>query len=203
MSRERPKQKRGEDTTARLLDGALRVHARAGHEGFTVHAVIAESEISLGSLYHHFGSFDGLAAALYARCMGHLLDAIVGALATRRAPRPGIEAVVRAYLEFARDHEAEARFIHTAAYASFLPAHASLIAASKAPRIEAIAAWFRPHVATGDIVPIDEALLEMILIGPPAETTRRWLARQPGIDLAEAARVLPRLVSRALLTEGG
>jgi hypothetical protein len=71
--------------------------------------------------------------------------------------------------------------------------------ASKAGRIAAIAAWFRPRIAAGEIVPIDEALLEMMLIGAAAETSRRWLAGQPGIDLAEATRVLPKLVARSLL----
>ena len=44
-----------------LLDAALAVHAARGPEGFTIHAVVEESGRSLGSLYHHFGSFDGLA----------------------------------------------------------------------------------------------------------------------------------------------
>jgi len=199
MALERPRQKRTEDTLARLLDGALRVHEATGREGFTVHAVVAESGVSLGSLYHHFGSFDGLAAGLYARCMEHLLDAVVAALSSKRATRSGIEAVVVAYLAFTRDHADEARFIHAAAYASFLPDHAVAIAAAKAPRIEAIAAWFRPRIAAGEIAPITEPLLEMVLIGPAAETSRRWLAGQPGIDLDEAMRVLPKLVARALL----
>lgn len=194
----KPKQKRGESTSARLLDGALRVHVR-GHDAFTVHAVVAESGISLGSLYHHFGSFDGLAAALYTRCMERLLDAIVSALSGKRAARSGIEAVVGAYLGFTQSRADEARFIHAAAYATFLPAHAASVNASKAPRIAAIAAWFRPRIAAGEIVPIDEALLEMMLIGAAAETSRRWLSGQPGIDLAEATRVLPRLVARSLL----
>lgn len=195
------KQQRGDTTAARLLDAALDVHARGGHEGFTVHAVAAASGVSLGSLYHHFGSFDGLAAALYARCLGDLLDALVLSLQSPqrvRGARAGIVAVVRAYLRFTADRPAAARFIHASAYASFLPAHTAAIAAAKAPRLEAILAWLRPHIRAGRIVALPEPLIEVLVIGPVAEAARRWLAGAPDLDLEDAARVLPERIWRAL-----
>lgn len=192
------KQQRGDATAARLLDAALDVHARCGHEGFTVHAVAAASGVSLGSLYHHFGSFDGLAAALYARCLGDLLDALVRSMEDARGARAGIVALVRAYLRYTAERPASARFIHASAYASFLPAHAAAIAAAKAPRLEAILAWLRPHIRAGRIVALPEPLIEVLVIGPVAEAARRWLAGAPDLDLEEAARVLPERIWRAL-----
>ena len=185
------KQRRGEETVARLLDAALEVHETAGRDGFTVQAVVAASGVSLGSLYHHFGSFDGLAAALYARCMGDLLDGIVAAVERARIARTGIRAVVTAYLRFVEDHPDRARFIHASAYASYLPAHAERIAETKAPRMARLAAWLTPHVAAGSIVDLPDPLLEMLLIGPVAELSRRWLAGATDLDLTKAARVLP------------
>ena len=184
------KQRRGEETRHRLLDAALTVHATAGAEGFTVHAVVAESGVSLGSLYHHFGSFAGRAAALYTRCMAGLLDDIVAALDRARTPRSGIRAVVTAYLGYVTEHSASARFIHASAYAAYLPAHAEAIAAMKAPRMARMAAWLAPHVAAGTVVDLPDPLTEMLLIGPVAELSRRWLS-DDGIDLARAAKLLP------------
>ncbi|MDC3954018.1 TetR/AcrR family transcriptional regulator [Polyangium jinanense] len=193
-----PKQKRGEDTTKRLLDAALDVFAKGGHEAFTVHAVVAASGVSLGSLYHHFGNADGLAAALYARCMGALLDDLVASLEGVRGARAGVAALVQAYLRHTAAQPASARFVHASAYASFLPAHAATIAASKQDRIAAISAWLRPHVKAGRIVALPEPLIEMLVIGPVAETARRWLAGAPEIDLDEAARELPERIWQAL-----
>lgn len=193
-----PKQQRGEETVTRLLDAALELYAAKGQDGFTVQALTAASGVSLGSLYHHFGSADGLAAALYARCMSDLLDRIIARLERTRTARTGVHAVVLAYLGFAEENPAAARFIHASSYASFLPAHLSLLAAAKTPRIERILAWFRPHVAAGRIVDLPEALAETLMIGPPAEFTRRWLSHAPGLHLAEAARVLPERVWRSL-----
>ena len=198
------KRSRGEQTRARALDAALRTYARAVESGadgeltFSVHAIVAESGVSLGSLYHHFGSMDGLAAALYARCMGELLDAVVTALAGVRSARRGTHAIVRAYLAFAARRAACARFIHASAYASFLPAHADLIARAKAPRLALVRAFYQGHMRAGRVVELPEQLLEMLIIGPVAEVTRRWLAAAPDVNLDEAARLLPERVWRSI-----
>jgi AcrR family transcriptional regulator len=185
------RQRRGRETADRLLDAALAVHESSGREGFTVQAVLAASGVSLGSLYHHFGSVEGLAAALYARCMGDLLDEIVAALERTRTARGGVRAVVQAYLAFVVEHPDRARFIHASAYASYLPGYADAIAAAKEPRMERMRVWLAPHVAAGSIVDLPDPLLEMLLIGPVAELSRRWLAGAVDLHPSRAARVLP------------
>jgi AcrR family transcriptional regulator len=188
------KQRRGEETKQRLLTAALTAHERGD---FTVQAVTATSGASLGSLYHHFGSFDGLAAALYSQCMAALLDGILESLTRARTARSGIHAVVTAYLDFVATQPAQARFIHASAYASYLPAHADLIAEMKRPRMARMAAWLAPHVAAGTIVDLPNPLTEMLLIGPVAELSRRWL-NGADIDLTRAAKLLPPRIWSAL-----
>ncbi len=185
------KRPQGEQTASRLLGAALDVYARHGDAGFTVHAVVETSGVSLGSLYHPFGSFDGLAAALYARCLAQLVERIADAVEAERGPRAGIVALVDAYLAFTREHAVAARFVHASAYARFLPAHAAAIAAAKAPHLERLFAWLRPHVHAGKIVALPPALFEVLVVGPVAEAARRWLAGAPDLDLDEAARLLP------------
>lgn len=188
------KQRRGEETRRRLLDAALTTHETGE---FTVQAVLTESGVSLGSLYHHFTNFDGLAAALYARCMADLLDQIVEALTRTRTARTGVQAVVTAYLSFVKEHPPKARFIHASAYASYLPAHADLIAETKNPRMMQMATWLAPHVAAGSIVDLPDPLTEMLLIGPVAELSRRWL-NGAEIDLEKAVKLLPPRIWAAL-----
>lgn len=193
-----PRQQRGEATVDRLLASALKVHAESGHEGFTVHAVIKASGISAGSLYHHFGSFDGLAAALYARCMKQLFEEMAAALARSRTGPTGVRALVTAYLRFTEDHADAALFLHASAYAGYVNAHAEEIRAVKEPLRQTIAAWLAPRIAAGEIAPIPESLIEAVVIGPIAEVARRWLSSTYDADLAEARRVLPELIWRSL-----
>ncbi|MBX3215274.1 MAG: TetR/AcrR family transcriptional regulator [Labilithrix sp.] len=187
------------DTASRLLDAALRVFVeRRSTGGYTVHAVVAESGISLGSLYHHFGSMDGLSAALYARSMASLLDSIGDAVEDVEAPRAAVTAIVLAYLMFTARHRNVATFIHAAPAERFLPAHAAAIGADMEPRLARIVDALRPHVAAGAVVALPAPLLEMLIIGPVAETARRWIAGAPGIDLGEASRLLPERIWRAV-----
>lgn len=219
-----PRHRRGEETRERLLAAALDLYEREGADGFTMTAVTGTSGVSVGSLYHHFGSFDGLAAALYARCLSGLLDAVLAALdalppgadaetegradaeAVEAKGREkaearvaaGIEAVVTGYLGFTREHRAAAHFVHASAYAAFLPAHAALVAKEKEPRLAGILGWLRPYAEAGLVVKLPDALTEMLVVGPVAETARRWLAGVPGIDLDEAGRLLPERIWRSL-----
>ncbi|WP_017241368.1 TetR/AcrR family transcriptional regulator [Streptomyces sp. SS] len=196
-----PKQQRGEATVERLLTTALRVYADSGQQGFTVNAVSAASGVSLGSLYHHFGSFDGLAAALYIRCMEQLCGEVVAALTRTRTGRTGVRAVITAYLRFTEEHPDAALFIHASAYSGHLVAHADRIRAAKEPLLSAIGDWIRPLAEAGEIAPTPGPVIEALVIGPAAETARRWLSSTYDVDLAEAARVLPDRVWRSLSPE--
>src|SRR3712207_7429013 len=45
---------------------------------------------------------------------------------------------------------------------------------------------------------IPEPLVEVLLIGPVAETARRWLSGMPGLDIADAIEVLPERIWQSL-----
>ena len=197
------RQSRGEETARRILDAALALYAQEGQAGFTVHAITAKSGASLGSVYHHFKSIDGLAAALYADCMDRLLERLVRALEAARSPRAGVMAFTRAYLAFAETDADAARFIHGAPYGGFLASHAAHIAAAKRPHMDRILGWVRNHAANGALAAIPEPLFEMLVVGPVAEVTRRVLTGAPGIDLTEAARVLPERIWQSVRPSTG
>ncbi|NBM15403.1 TetR/AcrR family transcriptional regulator [Streptomyces sp. GC420] len=193
-----PKQQRGEATVDRLLTTALEVYAASGRQGFTVNAVTAASGVSLGSLYHHFGSFDGLAAGLYIRCLEQLLDSVCAALTRTRTARTGIRALVQEYLRFTEERRDAALFLHASAYSGYLAAHAEEIRAAKAVKFEAIAGWIARRVEAGEIAPLPAPVLEVLVMGPVEEAARRWLSSTYDIDLKQAAAVLPDRIWRSL-----
>ncbi|MCX5199136.1 TetR/AcrR family transcriptional regulator [Streptomyces sp. NBC_00249] len=185
------KQQRGEATVDQLLTAALRVYSESGQQGFTVQAVTAASGVSLGSLYHHFGSFDGLAAALYTRCMGRLFEELTDAVTRTRTARTGVRALVRAYLRFTQEQRDAALFIHASAYSGYLAIHAEEIRAAKEVMLADIGAWMWTRMEKGEIRPLSVPLVEVLVMGPVAEAARRWLASTYELDLDEAAKVLP------------
>ncbi|GAA0472930.1 TetR/AcrR family transcriptional regulator [Streptomyces stramineus] len=177
------------------------MYAASGPQGFTVNAVTAASGVSFGSLYHHFGSFDGLAAALYTRCLGQLFDELTAALTRSRTARTGVRALVAAYLRFTEERADVALFLHASAYSGYLTSHAEQISAARTVMLRGIVDWMRARMEAGDIVPTPEPLIEALVIGPVAETAHRWLSTTYDIDLAEAARILPERIWRSLRPE--
>lgn len=55
---------RGQTTRQRLVEIATRQFAASGYEGTSIDAVLAESGVSRGSLYHHFHAKDALFEAV-------------------------------------------------------------------------------------------------------------------------------------------
>jgi len=75
-----------------LEDAACACIARGGIRDFTVDKVVAEAGVSRGLITHHFGSMDGLLAAVYSRMYHDWLTVMA-------TPRPGlsrIEAMIEA-----------------------------------------------------------------------------------------------------------
>ncbi|MFG2976141.1 TetR/AcrR family transcriptional regulator [Streptomyces sp. NPDC048331] len=196
-----PEQQRVEATVDLLLTTALRVFAESGQQGFTVNAVVSAGGVSLGSLYHHFGSFDGLAAALYIRCMDELCDRMVSALTRCRTARTGVRAWVTAYLEFTQEHRDMALFLHASAYSGYLVAHAEEIGAAKAEKFGAVMRWLEVRTERGEIAPLPAPVVEVLVMGPLTEAARRRLSSTYEIDLTEAARYLPDHIWRSLRPE--
>ncbi|MEU5434156.1 TetR/AcrR family transcriptional regulator [Streptomyces sp. NPDC020719] len=186
----------------RLLTTALSVYAEYGQQGFTVNAVTRASGVSLGSLYHHFGSFDGLAVALYTRCMEQLFAEMTSALSRARTARTGVRAIVTTYLRFTEEHPDAALFLHASAYSGYLATHTEQIRAAKENALRGLVEWMRPRIEAGEIAPLPAPLIDVLILGPVAETARRWLApTYTGIDLAEASKILPDRIWRSLQPE--
>ncbi|MEV7618231.1 TetR/AcrR family transcriptional regulator [Streptomyces sp. NPDC089799] len=195
------KQQRGEATIDQLLTAALRVYAEKGQQGFTVSAVTKESGVSLGSLYHHFGHFDGLAAALYIRCMERLFEELTVSLRRTRTARTGLRALVHAYFRFTREQRDAALFLHASAYSGYLAGHAEEIQAAKHVQVAPLMEWLGDRIARGEIAPLPVPLVEIMVMGPITEAARRWLSSTYCIDIDEAARHLPDSIWRSLSPE--
>jgi len=190
-------QARGSRTVDRVLDAALAAFAEEGLEGLTVQGIRERSGVSVGSLYHHFGSREGIALALYQRWLLDLLDLLcAGALRTRTA-KGLVRAMVEGYLDWVEANRDAARFVLCAAPAELDPRASPSLQQAKLVRLAPLLERARQHARAGELVELPLPYYEMMIIGPLAEISRRWLAGEP-FDLAEARRVLARSIWRAL-----
>jgi AcrR family transcriptional regulator len=93
--RKRPRQRRSQETVARILDAAARIFGTEGYQRTTTNHIAAEAEISIGSLYQYFPNKDALLVALADRHLDEASTALAGIAAGLRATAPSLEGVCR------------------------------------------------------------------------------------------------------------
>lgn len=182
--------RRGQETIDAALDAALA--CATAEERLTVAGISARSKVSVGSLYHHFGSLDGLRRALFSRCMHSLLDTLIDAVEPETTVEDVTRALCTAYLGWTRDHAEEARFLHF----SLQDGLGAEVVAAKAPRMARLYAVLGRFA--DELAPLSPPLFELLLIGPLAELARRWLLGAPGFSLEEATLHLPPQLAAAV-----
>lgn len=194
------KQGRGERTVEQVLDATLACAVERGIHEVSIEAVCAASKVSVGSVYHHFTDRQGLVFALYRRCLERMLESIVGKVVQHTEAESGVKALVGAYLQWVHSHRDEARIIYGIGEGDFTEAFRAEIAALGANVIAPLAAWVDPFIESGDITPMPLGLLEVVLIGPAAEASRRILGGTSGFTFRQARTLLPESTWRAVTT---
>ena len=103
--------RRRERTRAQLLDAAERLLARGAPEEIRVEDVAAQAGISPASVYVHFGTKDGLLAAVTERLLAVATEALRSAYAADVSPLERFAGVGAAYLRLLLDHPAVVRYL--------------------------------------------------------------------------------------------
>lgn len=97
---------RRDDRARQLLEVAESVFADRGIAATTMDEVAERAGVTKPVLYDHFGSKDGLLAALIRNAGADLRDVIAGAVAGAGGPAHALEEGLRAYFNFMREHGA-------------------------------------------------------------------------------------------------
>jgi AcrR family transcriptional regulator len=173
-----------------ILDAALTIFLKNGVAGTTIEALHRESGASVGSIYHFFGSKEGVAAELYVATLRDYFDAYLAALQGSSSARGGIEASVRAHLEWVVSNELRARYLfHCREYEVIEESRPAISALNEQFYSEA-SAWLHPHVQRRRIKPLPPRLCQALWMGPCVEYARLWLARPTDFDVLGAAPIL-------------
>ena len=170
-----------------ILDSALAVFTEQGLAAASIQDIRARSGASIGSIYHHFGSKEGIAAALYAEAIA---DYQRGALEVLRAALDagaGIRGLVRHFLLWVRDHRQLAGLM--------LSVERHELRALAAPQVKELNRAFRQplrelisaHEATNALPELPEDVLLPALLGPARAYAGQWVAGRARTPLEEAA----------------
>ncbi len=156
-----------------IIDAAERVFHGRDPGDVTFEQVAEAAGVSRALVYNYFGDKGGLMAALYLRNFQRLDDALLAAMNGAATPPERLRAIVRCYLDFARENEACWSVISSAEVTSH-----PVVQTARARRYERMAA------AWGSTS--DGRLLARAIVGMLEAATFDWLEhRDVDVERAE------------------
>lgn len=159
-----------------ILDAALACFLEQGIEPTTIEAIRERCGASVGSIYHHFGSKDGILAALCLRALDEQSASMARATAGAPTPRDGVRGLVLGYLDWVQTDPIRARFLFQARPLVARGPRAADLAERARQRNAALLAWFEPHRASGALRDLPCEIYPSLVIGPAQSYSRAWLA---------------------------
>ena len=178
-----------------ILRAALDVFLEHGGERASIEEIRRRSGASIGSIYHHFSSKEGIAAALYLESLADYQEGALASLEVSTSTRKGVQAVVRHHLEWVAANPDRARYLLTGREPQVVLASERPLRELNRAFFERVMDWVRPRVRRGELRAVSpEAVMAALWIGPSQELSRHWLAglvdgplHDAGPALADAA----------------
>src|SRR3954466_13066859 len=176
-----------------ILDAALGAFLEKGVLATTIEDVRERSGASVGSIYHHFGSKEGIAAALFVEGMRSYQDGAVEALRAK-----GVRGFVKRHVGWVADNPRLAAYLLTQREPAVEQASRADLAEINRAFFAGIREWI---AAQDDLKPLPFDLFHAVVLGPAQEWSRHWLAGNADTSPKRAARVLADAADAAVRKE--
>ncbi len=109
-----------EPLDCRILTAALDLFVENGYHNVSVHEVQKRAQVSIGSIYNHFGGKEGIARALYEHLLNELDELIDGVVATVASPSAQCREIIHQLFEHTETHRNIIAFLFHAKHTEFL-----------------------------------------------------------------------------------
>src|SRR5919202_6344951 len=149
-----------------ILDAALWVFTERGYHRASIEEIRERSGASIGSIYHHFGGKEQLAAALYLEGMRDYQERFVAVLGRGEDAEATVRAIVANHLRWVADNPRLARYLLSSREAEVSRATDRELRAMNRAVIDATREWIAGEVAAGALRPLRTQLFYAVLIGP-------------------------------------
>jgi AcrR family transcriptional regulator len=160
---------------AAILAAALELFAGRGYDATTIADIRERAGASTGSLYHHFGSKEDVAAALRVEVLATYQDALLRELGAHATAEAGVRAVVRFHVAWAAAHRAEAGLLLSSPPPAVQRAAEVRVAAANEAFFGALRGWLGSHQRAGAVRALPADLVLPLWLGPSQAYLRRLL----------------------------
>lgn len=181
-----------------ILEAALRCFSKRGYAATTMREIRRASRASIGSLYHHFGSKEELAGALYLEGLRSYHESLLASIEAFESAESLVKGIVRHHVEWIVSHREWARYLIEMRRAESIVTRDREIRALTRRHLARLREQVDPFVARGALSKLSDELLASILTGPAQSLAAHWVPRGRWDELAAAAPTLAEAAWRAL-----
>ena len=181
-----------------ILDAALRCFSAHGYERTTIEQIRELSGASTGSIYHHFGGKEQIAAALYAEALADYQRGLLALLGDAPAERT-VKAIVRHHLRWVEANPELAGFLQAPRTSELRLASEARVRELNRAAFQAVQRWRAEH--RHELQPLSFDAFYAAVFGPAQEATRHRLAGRTQTPLKRLERELADAAWRAIRGE--
>jgi AcrR family transcriptional regulator len=167
------------NTRERVLTSAASLAARTGFDELSLAELSTSSGVSNGSIYHHFGSKDGVLAALLCRIVEDNQAVLLAVLDTYRGDaRAGVLQTVAQQLYWVETHRYDARLlIEHREHVARGPVREQVRKLNHHFLAES-QKWLARQAASGGLPQLRVEVAHAVVFAPAQEVCRLWLTRR-------------------------
>ncbi len=110
-----------EPIDCRILTAALDLFVDRGFHNVSVHDVQKQANVSIGSIYNHFGGKEGIAKALYDRLLNEIDILVQSVMHDESSAKARCSKIISLLFEYTESHRNIIAFIFHPKHAEFLP----------------------------------------------------------------------------------
>jgi AcrR family transcriptional regulator len=168
-----------------VLDATLDTFLDVGETGTFIQEVCNRAGVSVGTLYHHFGSKDQLIATLHYTLLDEYQSGAGPILGADPPAEPGVRDTVAYHVRWLTGHPGPATFLLQQPFAGYRSAQipADLVAANE-QFLAIVQGWLDRRMEDGTIKRLPFDVVVALLIGP----LHNWVRAQLYLDPKRAAR---------------
>ncbi len=163
---------------SQILDAALGRFTDVGIEATTIDDIRRYADCSTGSIYHHFGSKEGIASELFIDGVQRLNADLMRKLTRCRTAERAVKTVVTQYSDWVTRNRDLAGYLLNSRDLAMSAEAAKLLRDVNRAHIRRVFEYFAPFVGNGAmrILPVETYI--PIISGPIQDYARHWLAGQ-------------------------
>ena len=158
-----------------ILRAALECFTERGIDHTTIHQIQSRANCSIGSIYHHFGSKEGIAEEIFLDGVGQLNQAMLQQIHRAANAEQSVHAVVSAYCDWSTENRDLARYLHSRDI-DFSEQARKRLREIHQDFITEVFTWFAPFVAKGQMRVLPVETYVPLISGATQEYVRRWLS---------------------------